>query len=164
MNSIAYSAMLEQIDKGAYTEITAKNTIANLYARQQLTTAEYTDLMDKADALAANTPDGDILTRIVALETAVQEHEEKIKLILETIEQGGSVVPEPKPGQTGDVDDPIDAVRGMTYYKDKYYRDPDDGQVYKCFRDSDTEPGSGVALSYLPHELVNIYFYFERVS
>lgn len=164
MDSIAYSAMLEQIDKGAYTEITAKNTIANLYARQQLTTAEYTDLMDKADALAANTPDGDTLTRIVALETAVQEHEEKIKLILETIEQGGSVVPEPKPGQTGGVDDPIDAVCGMTYYKDKYYRDPDDGQVYKCFRDSDTEPGSGVALSYLPHELVNIYFYFERVS
>lgn len=164
MNSIAYSAMLEQIDKGAYTEITAKNTIANLYARQQLTTAEYTDLMDKANALAANTPDGDTLTRIVALETAVQEHEEKIKLILETIKQGGSVVPEPKPGQTGGVDDPIDAVRGMTYYKDKYYRDPDDGKVYKCFRDSDTEPGSGVALSYLPHELVNIYFYFERVS
>ena len=164
MDSIAYSAMLEQIDKGAYTEITAKNTIANLYARQQLTTAEYTDLMNKADALAANTPDGDTLTRIVALETAVQEHEEKIKLILETIEQGGSVVPEPKPGQTGGVDDPIDAVCGMTYYKDKYYRDPDDGQVYKCFRDSDTEPGSGVALSYLPHELVNIYFYFERVS
>lgn len=120
--------------------------------------------MDKADALAANTPDGDTLTRIVALETAVQEHEEKINLILETIEQGGSVVPEPEPGQTGGVDDPIDAVRGMTYYKDKYYRDPDDGQVYKCFRDSDTEPGSGVALSYLPHELVNIYFYFERVS
>ena len=108
--------------------------------------------------------DGDTLTRIVALETAVQEHEEKINLILETIEQGGSVVPEPEPGQTGGVDDPIDAVRGMTYYKDKYYRDPDDGQVYKCFRDSDTEPGSGVALSYLPHELVNIYFYFERVS
>lgn len=164
MDSIAYSAMFEQIDKGAYTEITAKNTIANLYARQQLTTAEYTDLMDKADALAANTPDGDTLTRIVALETAVQKHEEKIKLILETIEQGGSVVPEPKPGQTGGMDDPIDAVCGMTYYKDKYYRDPDDGQVYKCFRDSDTEPGSGVALSYLPHELVNIYFYFERVS
>ena len=33
MDSIAYSAMLEQIDKGAYTEVTAKNTIANLYAR-----------------------------------------------------------------------------------------------------------------------------------
>lgn len=164
MHSVAYSAMLEQIEKGAYTEVTAKNTIANLYARQQITTAEYTDLMDRADTLAANTPDGDTLTRIVALETAVHEHGEKIKLILETIEQGGSSVPEPEPGQTGGVDDPIHAVRGMVYYKDKYYRDPDDGQVYKCFRDSDTNPGSGVALSYLPHELVNIYFYFERVS
>lgn len=164
MDSIAYSAMLEQIEKGAYTEITAKNTIANLYARQQLTTAEYTDLMDKADALAANTPDGDTLTRIVSLETAVQTLNDEVQRIRETIEQDGSVVPEPEPGQTGSVDDPIDAVRGMTYYKDKYYRDPDDGQVYKCFRDSDTEPSSGVALSYLPHELVNIYFYFERVS
>lgn len=158
MNSIAYTTMLEQIEKGAYTEITAKNTIANLYARQQLTTAEYTDLMDRADALAANTPDGDTLTRIVALETAVQTIDEEIRLIRETIEQGGGSVPDPEPGQTGSADDPIDAVRGMTYYKDKCYRDPEDGQVYKCFRDSDTEPGSGVALSYLPHELVNIYF------
>lgn len=164
MDSSAYTAMIDQINKGAYTEVSAKKTIVDIYARQQLTSEEYNDLMDRANALAANTSDGDTLTRIVALEIAVQTLNDEVQRIRETVEQGGGVVPEPEPGQTGGVDDPIDAVRGMTYYKDKYYRDPDDGQVYKCFRDSDTEPGSGVALSYLPHELVNIYFYFERVS
>lgn len=69
----------------------------------------------------------------------------------------------------GDIDDDrrtelIDASRGMVYYKEKYYRDSEDGQVYKCFRDNDASPGTGVRLDYLPHELVNIYFYFVRVS
>lgn len=164
MNSTAYTAMAEQMEKGAYTEPAAKITIANLYARQMLTEKEYNELMDKADALAANTQDGDTLARIVALEGAVNQLSADVKAIKDTVEQGGTVVPEPEPGQSGAEDDPIDAVRGMTYYKDKYYRDTDDGQVYQCYRDSDTEPGSGVALAYLPHELVNIYFYFTRVS
>lgn len=164
MNSIAYIAMAEQMGKGAYTEPAAKITISNLYARQMLTAEEYNELMDKAASLAANTQDGDTLARIVALEEAVKQLAADVKVIKETMEQGGTAVPEPEPGQTGAEDDPIDAVRGMTYYKDNYYRDPDDGQVYQCYRDSDTEPGSGVALAYLPHELVNIYFYFTRVS
>lgn len=164
MDSIAYSAMLEQIDKGAYTEITAKNTIANLYARQQITTEEYNDLMDRADTLAANTPDGDVVTRIIQLEFAVQELRESVELLKQTIEEAGSSVPSPELGQAGSSEDPIDAVRSMTYYKDKYYYDPEDGQVYKCIRDSDTEPGTGVALYYLPHELVNIYFTFGHAG
>lgn len=159
MNSIAYTAMMEQMDKGAYTEVSAKTTISNLYARQMLTAQEYNDLMDKADALAANTPDGDTLARIVALETALRELTEQVAVIRQTVEQGGTTVPDPEPGQTGGEDDPIDAVRGMTYYKGKYYRDPENGEVYQCFRDSDTDPGAGVALAYLPHELVNLYFY-----
>ena len=36
----------------------------------------------------------------------------------------------------------IDASRGMVYYKEKYYRDSEDGQVYKCFRDNDASPGT----------------------
>lgn len=164
MNSTAYTAMAEQMEAGAYTEVNAKKTIANLYARQMITDDEYNDLMDKADALVANTPDGEVLTRVVALEKAVSTLQSEVAALKEAVASGGTEVPEPDPGQTGAENDPIDAVRGMTYYKDKYYRDPDDGQVYQCYRDSDTEPGSGVALAYLPHELVNIYFYFTRVS
>lgn len=164
MNSTAYTAMVEQMEKGAYTEVNAKKTIANLYARQMITDDEYNDLMDKADALAANTPDGEALSRIVALESAVKSLQSEVAALKEAVTSGSTEIPEPEPGQTGAEDDPIDAVRGMTYYKDKYYRDPNDGQVYQCYRDSDSHPGSGVALAYLPHELVNIYFYFTRVS
>lgn len=44
------------------------------------------------------------------------------------------------------------------------YRDSEDNQIYQYRRDSDTEPGSGIALVYLPHELANICFCFVRVS
>lgn len=164
MNSPAYTGMVEQMDKSAYTEVDAKKTIANLYARKMITDDEYNALMDKADALAANTPDGETLSRIVALESTVKTLRSEVDALKEAVASGSTEIPEPEPGQTGAEDDPIDAVRGMTYYKDKYYRDPEDGQVYQCYRDSDSEPGSGVALAYLPHELVNIYFHFVRVS
>lgn len=164
MNSIVYNEMVRQMDKGAYTEVSAKNTISIFMARQMITEDEYNELMDKANELAANNADGDTLARIVALETAVDTLTAEVKAIKQAVQQGSTDVPEPEPGQTGGETDPIDAVRGMTYYKDKCYLDPADGQVYQCFRDSDTEPGTGVALAYLPHELVNIYFHFVRVS
>lgn len=162
MHSTAYIAMLQQMETGAYTEVSAKITLDDLYTRQRLTHDEYIELMDKADTLAVNTADGNTLVRIVALETSVKTLTDEVAAIKQAVEGGSTVIPEP--GQTGAEDDPIEAVRGMVYYKDKYYRDPDDGQVYQCYRDSDTVPGSGVALAYLPHELVNIYFYFVRVS
>lgn len=164
MNSTAYLALIDQMEKGAYTEVSAKITIGNLYARQQLTAEEYNALMDLADGLAANTPDGDTLARLVALENTVVTLQKELDVLKEAVASGSTEIPEPDPGQTGAEDDPIDAVRGMTYYKDKYYRDPDDGQVYQCYRDNDATPGTGVALAYLPHELINIYFYFVRVS
>lgn len=46
----------------------------------------------------------------------------------------------------------------MTYYKDKYYLDPEDSNTYICTRDRDDAPGIGLALYYLPHELAGIYF------
>lgn len=164
MHSTAYTAMLQQMEAGAYTEISAKTTLDDLYTRQRLTHDEYIELMDKANTLSANTEDGKTVTRIVALEKAVETLQTEVAALKEAVASGGTEIPEPEPEQTGEEMDPIDAVRGMAYYKDKYYRDPDDGQVYQCYRDSDTDPGSGVALAYLPHELVNIYFYFVRVS
>lgn len=57
----------------------------------------------------------------------------------------------------GTVDDPIPAARGMIYYKDKYYLDPN-GKTYLCTRDRDDDPGAGLQLQYLPSELVGVYF------
>lgn len=60
-------------------------------------------------------------------------------------------------GNAGTIDDPIPAARGMEYYKDKYYLDPN-GKTYLCTRDRDDAPGSGIVLQYLPSELVGHYF------
>ena len=57
----------------------------------------------------------------------------------------------------GTVNDPIPAARGMIYYKDKYYLDPN-GKTYLCIRDREDAPGSGLQLQYLPSELVGQYF------
>lgn len=56
------------------------------------------------------------------------------------------------------VQNAITAYAGMTYYKDKYYKDPTDEQVYICTRDRDDQPGAGIALYHTPSQLVNIYF------
>lgn len=154
MNSTAYTAMLQQMEAGAYTEVAAKTTISNLYARQMLTEDEYNTLMDKADALAANTADGDTLARIVALETGVKTLADEVDALKTAVEQAGGTVTEPTTGQTGAEMDPIDAVAGMSYVKDKYYRDPANGEVYICTVD--------VAYAGLPHEAVNVYFNWSR--
>lgn len=51
---------------------------------------------------------------------------------------------------SGVVDAPITAVRGMEYEQCKYYLDTEDGKTYLCIR--------GGILHYLPHELVGICF------
>lgn len=154
MHSTAYTAMLQQMEAGAYTEVSAKNTIANLYARQMLTADEYSELMDKADTLAANSEDGDTLARIVAMEDNVKTLQEQVDAIKQAVEQGSSTVTEPSTGQTGAEFDPIDAVAGMSYEKDKYYRDPTNKEVYICT--------VSVAYAGLPHEAVNVYFNWAR--
>ena len=156
--SVAYDALVDQIDAGAYTEVSAKQIAARLLVHQQITGDEYNDLMDKADKLAANDKDGETLTRIVALETAVQALRTEVDAIKQAIAVGGGSVPEPEPAEDGSKDNPITAVRGMVYYKDRYYRDPEDGKIYLCTRDRDDQPGAGLALAYLPHELISIYF------
>lgn len=154
MNSTAYTAMAEQMEKGAYTEPAAKITIANLYARQMLTEKEYNELMDKADALAANTEDGQTLARIVALESSVKTLQEQVDAIKQAVEEGSTAIPDVGPTQTGAEMDPIDAIAGMSYEKDKYYRDPTNKEVYLCT--------VSVAYAGLPHEAVNIYFNWAR--
>lgn len=58
---------------------------------------------------------------------------------------------------TGTVDDPIPAVRGIEYTYGLYYADPEDGKTYLCKRTGEAEGGT-VVLQYLPHELVGQYF------
>ena len=60
-------------------------------------------------------------------------------------------------GQTGTINDPIDAARGMEYTYGLYYLDSDDGKLYLCQRTGGAAGGT-VVLQYLPHELVGNYF------
>ena len=57
----------------------------------------------------------------------------------------------------GTAEDPIPAVRGMEYVYGLYYKDEEDGKVYRCVRSGEAE-GGVVTLQYLPHELVGQYF------
>lgn len=60
-------------------------------------------------------------------------------------------------GQTGTIDDPIDAARSMEYIYGLYYKDPENGKLYLCQRTGEMAGGT-VVLQYLPHELVGHYF------
>lgn len=159
-----YDQMINQMDKGAYTSVKAKETINAFLAQQQITVEEYESLMKKAESLDVNPSDTQLILRVVKLEESVTELAKTVESIKAAVESGGMDVPDPDTGTEGSQDAPIEASRGMTYYKDKYYRDPDDSQTYLCTRDSDTDPGTGVQLAYLPHELVGIYFTLSDMS
>lgn len=154
MNSEIYTTMMEQMEAGTFTEVAAKKTINKFFARQQITEDEYDELMDKADTLATNTEDGDTLARIVALEDNVKALQEQVAAIKQAVEGGSTEIPDVGPTQTGAEFDPIDAVVGMSYEKDKYYRDPTNKEVYLCT--------VSVAYAGLPHEAVNVYFNWAR--
>lgn len=154
MNSEIYTTMMEQMEAGTFTEVAAKKTINKFFARQQITEDEYDELMHKADTLATNTEDGDTLARIVALEDNVKALQEQVAAIKQAVEGGSTEIPDVGPTQTGAEFDPIDAVVGMSYEKDKYYRDPTNKEVYLCT--------VSVAYAGLPHEAVNVYFNWAR--
>lgn len=154
MNSEIYTTMMEQMEAGTFTEVSAKKTINKFFARQQISEDEYDELMDKADTLAANTEEGDTLARIVALENSVKILQEQVAAIKQAVEDGSAAIPDVGPTQTGAEMDPIDAVAGMSYEKDKYYRDPTNKEVYICT--------VSVAYAGLPHEAVNVYFNWAR--
>lgn len=158
MNSVAYTSMKAEMEKGTYTEVSAKNTINNFYAKQQITSEEYSELIEIANSLNPNTEEGQFESRIVAIEKNIEKIKIEITSIKEAIENSSSTVTTPEEPTGEDDSDAITAYRGMTYYRDKYYKDPEDNKTYICFRDSDIEPGTGIVLYYLPHELINIYF------
>lgn len=59
--------------------------------------------------------------------------------------------------ESGTLDNPIPADRGMEYIYGKYYLDPEDGLTYLCKRTGEADGGT-IVLAYLPHELVGQYF------
>lgn len=61
------------------------------------------------------------------------------------------------PIETGTIDDPITAAKGMEYEYGLYYFDPEDGKTYLCEREGE-EAGGKIILQYLPHELIDQYF------
>lgn len=58
---------------------------------------------------------------------------------------------------TGTINDPIPAETGMEYEYGKYYLDPEDGNIYLCEREGESE-GNTVVLHFLPHDLIGAYF------
>lgn len=162
--SVAFDAMTAEIEKGTYTEIEAKNAITVMYSKKMLSDDEYNTLMDKATELSANTSDGELNNRLVAIEESVANLKTEVEAIKQAIEEGGTVVPEPEPEADGSEFNPITAYAGMKYIPGKYYKDPNDGQIYKMREDLGNVPPEGLRLDYVPSQLVNIYFYFVRVS
>ena len=61
------------------------------------------------------------------------------------------------PGESGTVENPITAARGMEYTYGLYYLDGEDQKIYLCKRTGEAEGGK-IVLQYLPHDLVGQYF------
>lgn len=157
MSVAVYNTVIEEINENRYTAGQASEVIGNLYVRGNLTLEEYNDLMDRALELPPNNSNDEFEIRIVSIEHNISNMQEQIELILQTLSGTGtdvSSVDQPD----GSKGNPIEAYRGLKYFKEKYYKDPDDENVYLCTRDRDDQPGLGLELNYLPHELVGIYF------
>ena len=56
----------------------------------------------------------------------------------------------------GTLANPIIAAAGMAYFKDKYYLDETNGNIYLCTRDDSN--GNGTVLHFMPNALVGTYF------
>lgn len=162
--SLAYDAMIAEMEKGTYTEIEAKNRSTVMFVKKMLSEDEYNTLMDKATELSANTSDGELNNRLVAIEENVAALKTELEAVKQAVEEGGTVVPEPEPEADGSEFKPITAYAGMNYKPGLYYKDPNDGQIYKMRDDRGDVPPEGIRLDYVPSQLVNIYFYFVRVS
>lgn len=151
-----YQTIVNNINNGAYNKTTAKNIISNVFAQLQITSDEYTELMQLADNLPANVAEDETIVRITNLENNVKKLTELVDAIKKSVEKGSTTVTEPQPEHDGSENDPIYAIAGMTYEKGKYYRDPENNEIYVC-----TET---VAYADLPHTAVNVYFNWVRLG
>lgn len=148
-----FNDLKTQISNGEYTLVEAQNTVNAFFLYGQITSEEYSELMELIKDLEVNDPDDEDEIFKVQVEKKLEDLEKRVS----ALESGEPIEPAPDE-EEGSKEKPFTAYRGMTYYKDKYYEDPEDSNVYICTRDSDSSPGSGIALYYLPHELIGHYF------
>lgn len=153
-----YDDMKSAIEQGFYTLLDAQGLLNGYFMQLQITEDQYNELMDMAKKLNPNDSDDEEKIWKTKMEKRMDEMAAEIKAIKETMESGGTIVPEPS-GQAGTAADPITAYRGMTYEKGKYYEDPEKGnEIYLCTYNESVSTEPTVTINGLPHEYVNIYF------
>ena len=155
-----YDDLKQYIFDKMYTIVQCQNMLNNYYKHKQLTDEQYDELMEMSKDLEANSSDDELEARFTVIDERFKTIESEIENLKKTIEQGGSTVP-PIDEPDGSEFNPITAYSGLAYKKNLYYLDPTNSEVYKC-RDRSDITDDGVVLYNLPHELVNIYFYWVR--
>lgn len=151
-----YEDLKSLISAKEFTLVECRKMLNNYYKFKQISDSQYEELMELSETLDVNSSDDEKEIYYIQLEKRAEELEKKVESIESQLESGGSTE-EPDQEELGTINNPIPAYRGMTYYKGKYYSQ--DGQTYLCIRDKDgEEEGQGLALNYLPSELLLIYF------
>lgn len=153
-----YETLKNAINNKSYTLLEAE-TLLNAYFKQlQLSADQYNELMELKDQLLTpNSAEDEEKIARVQLEKRVEALETKIAAIEKAIAEGSTEIETPEEPD-GTKDNPILAYAGMTYYKDKYYKDPADGKTYICTREDRNAQDEVQPIYYTPSQLVGHYF------
>lgn len=153
-----YETLKNAIYNKGYTLLEAE-TLLNSYFRQlQITADQYNELMELKDQfLTPNSAEDEENIARVQLEKRVEALEARLDAIEKAVTEGGTEIETPEEPD-GTKDNPILAYAGMTYYKDKYYKDPADGKTYICTREDRNAQDEVQPIYYTPSQLVGHYF------
>lgn len=155
-----FEALKQFIRDKYYTYVECITMLNNYYAHAQLTHEQYDELMEMSKELDANNSDDELQAKFTVMDKRFETIENEINNLKEAISSSGTVIP-PIDEPDGSEFNPITAYSGLAYKKNLYYLDQTNNEVYKCIDRADI-PEDGVQLFNLPHELVNIYFYWVR--
>lgn len=150
-----YTDLKDLADAGQYTMLELQEMANNYYKYKQITAEEYESLMTLSESLAVNSDDDDLDIRFTALEKAVAEMQTKIADIEAYIKDSTPLPDEKEPD--GSKDNPFVAYRGMGYYYDKYYLDPENNKVYLMIYQDAEKPEAALFMNYLPHEITTYF-------
>lgn len=150
-----YTDVKDLADAGYYTMLELQDMADKYFARKRITAEEYESLMTLSESLAVNSDYDDLDIRFTALEKSVAEMQAKIADIEAYIKDKTPLPNEKKPD--GSKDNPFVSYRGMGYYYDKYYLDPESGKVYLMIYQDKEKPEAAVFMNYLPHEITTYF-------
>lgn len=150
-----YSDLKDLAGAGQYTMLELQEMANNYYKHKQITADEYESLMTLSESLAVNSDFDTLDIRFTALEKSVAEMQAKIADIEAYIKDKTPLPDEKEPD--GSKDNPFVAYRGMGYYYDKYYLDPESGKVYLMIYQDKEKPEAAVFMNYLPHEITTYF-------